>query len=125
MLTWAQNDEIFSKALITARTAAGHRAADRAADLVAALVDDLEDVDTQPDYRVLNPILTHLRWQAERTAKETFGPQVEIKHSGTVNVRTSFLIPRSKQSVDEGEVIDLDASLEPAGLIDVGEDWMG
>ena len=49
---------------------------------------------------------------------------MEIKHSGSVNVRTSFLIPRTKQSVDDGDIIDLDSSLKPAQLGQGNDDWM-
>ena len=126
VLNWAENDSSFNSALMVARTASGLRAADLASDLVAGIVKQMKADGAELDYKLINPALNHLRWQAERGAKSIYGAQVEIKHSGTVNVRTSFLIPRSKQSVEQGEVIDLDTSLEPAQLEsgDV-ESWAG
>jgi hypothetical protein len=126
IIGWAESDESFAKALITARTAQGHKAADQAREITDRLVEGMTDPDREIDWKALNPTLQHLRWSAERGAPQAYGQKMEVKHTGTVNVRTSFLIPRSKQSVDDGEVIDLDASMEPAALIESGDDeWMG
>jgi len=128
VIKWAERDEQFDIALKRARVAGGYIAADKAAKLVDNII-NAPDMDN----RSINPVLTHLRWIAERQARSTYGQHLEVKHSGTVSVRTSFLIPRSKQSVDEGEVIDLDATLQPAQLgdkavsesDDEGDDWLG
>lgn len=126
VIRWAEKDETFGNDLKTARVAGGYVAADKASKLV-------DDILGEPfmNEKLVNPVLTHLRWVAERQSRGTYGQHVEVKHSGTVSVRTSFLIPRTKQSVDDGEVIDLDSSLQPAqlGQGPVGEedddDWLG
>lgn len=118
VIRWSEKDEQFSNELKIARIAGGYKAADKAAKLVDSIIDE-----PLINEKLINPALTHLRWIAERQSRATFGQTLEVKHSGTVSVRTSFLIPRSKQSVDDGEVIDLDSSLEPAQLA-AGDDWM-
>jgi len=127
IINWAESDEVFAKSLITARTAQGYKAADQANDIINGVVESMTGPDAVINEKLYSSTLQHLRWQAERTARASYGQQVEIKHSGTVNVRTSFLIPRTRQSVDAGEVIDLDSSLEPAqlGEGDGDDNWMG
>lgn len=122
IIKWADKDDDFASALRIARVAGGFRSADRANELV----DDLMDKDSHiSEPKFLAPMLQQMRWNAERTARSTYGQQLEVKHSGTVHVRTSFLIPRTKQSVMDGEVIDLDVSMRPAQLEEGGEDdWM-
>ena len=128
ILHCAENDETFSAALARARMAGGFRSADKANDFVDELLDvpDVRLIDT----KAIASILLHLRWNAERTARPTYGNQIDVKHSGTVNIRTSFLIPRSKQSVEDGDIIDIDATMLPAALGDAVisggvENWMG
>jgi len=119
IIGWSEKDEQFGNALKLAVKTGGYVAADKAAKLVDSIINE-----PFVNEKLVNPTLTHLRWIAERQARGTYGQQLEVKHSGTVSVRTSFLIPRSKQSVDDGEVIDLDISLQPAQL-ETGEDWLG
>ena len=115
VIKWADKDEQFAKVLITARIAGGYVSADRANALVDTLIDSKEYLK---ESKYLAPMLQQLRWNAERTARVTYGQQLEVKHTGTVNIRTSFLISRTKQSVLDGEIIDLDASMVPAQLGD-------
>ena len=118
IIGWTEKDERFGNDLKLARLAGGYHAADKA----ASLVDDMIGSCSVND-KLVSPVLTHLRWVAERQARGTYGQQLEVKHSGTVHVRTSFLIPRTRQSVIDGEVIDLDSRLEPAQLVE-GDDWL-